>query len=132
MPKSNVSTMTPKPQFLRGPSVRGAQRVAAALLIGCCLFTSLPGAAKPASADALIPRQLLFQSPTYSEVQISPDGRQLAYLHPLGGVLNVWIAPIDDPTAGVPLTRFDNRPPDSFQWSPDGRFILVMLSLIHI
>ena len=126
MPKSNVSTMTPKPQFLRGPSVRGAQRVAAALLIGCCLFTSLPGAAKPASADALIPRQLLFQSPTYSEVQISPDGRQLAYLHPLGGVLNVWIAPIDDPTAGVPLTRFDNRPPDSFQWSPDGRFILVM------
>ncbi|MDO9362544.1 MAG: hypothetical protein Q7T60_06430, partial [Sphingopyxis sp.] len=101
MLKSNVSTMTPMPNILRGHSVRGGRRVAAAFLIGACLFTSLPGAAKPASADPLIPRQLLFKSPTYSEVQISPDGRKLAYLHPLGGVLNVWIAPIDDPTAGV-------------------------------
>ncbi|WP_447761204.1 S9 family peptidase [Sphingopyxis panaciterrae] len=102
-----------------------------ALLLGASLFAGSPGAASAApqtsaSADALIPRHMLLKAPTYSEVQISPDGRQLAYLHPSNGVLNVWIAPIDDPAAGVPLTRFDTRPPDGFQWSADGRFILIM------
>src|SRR3546814_13524179 len=74
----------------------------------------------------LVPRAALFASPAYSELQISPDGRQLAFLHPLNGVLNVWVAPLDDPKAATPVTRFDTRPPDSFQWSPDGRYILVL------
>ena len=47
---------------------------------------------------------MLFASPTYSELQISPDGTQLAFLHPLNGVLNVWVAPIDDPAAAKPVT----------------------------
>ncbi|MDO9370321.1 MAG: prolyl oligopeptidase family serine peptidase [Sphingopyxis sp.] len=110
---------------------RGPARVVTALLLSACILSAGSGAAwagAPASspANALIPRSILLKAPTYSEVQISPDGRQLAYLHPLNGVLNVWVAPIDDPAAGVPLTRFDTRPPDGFQWSPDGRFILVM------
>lgn len=76
--------------------------------------------------EALIPRGELFSSPTYAELQISPDGKQLAFFHPTNGVLNVWIAPIDDPKSAVPVTRFDTRPPDSFQWSADGRFILIL------
>lgn len=101
------------------------------ILIGVSMLSGLTGvfaaAASPAvEAARVIPRSLLFASPTYSEVQISPDGSRIAYLHPLNGVLNVWVAPIGEPTAGVAVTRFDNRPPDSFQWSADGRFILVM------
>src|SRR3546814_3066052 len=79
-----------------------------------------------AQRTLLVPRDALFASPAYSELQISPDGRQLAFLHPLNGVLNVWVAPLDDPKAATPVTRFDTRPPDSFQWSPDGRYILVL------
>src|SRR3546814_7525811 len=67
----------------------------------------------------LVPRAALFASPAYSELQISPDGRQLAFLHPLNGVLNVWVAPLDDPKAATPVTRFDTRPPDSFQRSEE-------------
>src|SRR3546814_18321591 len=74
----------------------------------------------------LVRRDALFAWPAYSELQISPDGSQLAFLHPLNGVLNVWVAPLDDPKAATPVTRFDTRPPDSFQWSSDGRYILVL------
>lgn len=102
-----------------------------ALLFGASMlhaWSGVPAASASPSAEAAptIPRSLLFASPTYSEVQISPDGKQVAYLHPVNGVLNIWVGPIGDPTAGAPVTRFDNRPPDGFQWSPDGRFILVM------
>ncbi|MBN8841939.1 MAG: S9 family peptidase [Sphingomonadales bacterium] len=79
-----------------------------------------------ASKAGLVPRDLLFGSPTYSELQISPDGKQLAFLHPLNGVLNIWVAPIDAPEKAVAVTHFDTRPPDSFQWSPDGRFLLIL------
>jgi dipeptidyl aminopeptidase/acylaminoacyl peptidase len=74
----------------------------------------------------LVPREELFAAPTYSELQISPDGKTLAFFHPLNGVLNIWVAPIDDIAAATPVTRFDNRPPDGFQWSADGRYILVL------
>lgn len=93
----------------------------------------VPGALPEARARAeavqqttLVPRDELFASPTYSELQISPDGKALAFLHPLNGVLNIWVAPIDDLASAVPVTRFDNRPPDGFQWSADGRYILIL------
>ncbi|PZQ24656.1 MAG: S9 family peptidase [Sphingopyxis macrogoltabida] len=85
-----------------------------------------PAAAPVAQPDALLPRATLFRSPAYSEMQISPDGQRLAFLHPLDGVLNVWVAPIGDLAAAAPVTRFDNRPPDSFRWNADGRFLLIL------
>jgi dipeptidyl aminopeptidase/acylaminoacyl peptidase len=109
---------------------RGRAAVFTAAMIGAVIVAgALPaggaelGAAQRAS---LVPRDALFASPAYSELQISPDGKQLAFLHPLNGVLNVWVAPLDDLKAATPVTRFDTRPPDSFQWSPDGRYILVL------
>src|SRR3546814_10823096 len=86
-------------------------------MLGAAIMAgALPAAgAEPDAAQRtlLVPRDALFASPAYSELQISPDGRQLAFLHPLNGVLNVWVAPLDDPKAATPVTRFDTRPPDS-------------------
>lgn len=100
-----------------------------ALLGAAIIIGAMPAVgAEPDAVQrtSLVPRDALFASPTYSELQISPDGKQLAFLHPLNGVLNVWIAPLDDIEAATAVTRFDTRPPDSFQWSPDGRYILVL------
>jgi len=112
----------------------GHRSSCAAVLTAAMLGAAIMAGALPAvgaEPDAvqrtlLVPRDALFASPAYSELQISPDGRQLAFLHPLNGVLNVWVAPLDDPKAATPVTRFDTRPPDSFQWSSDGRYILVL------
>lgn len=118
--------------ILRQPLPRPNARVIAWTAAVLCA-AAIPGSSTAAWANpvaaahpaGLVPRDMLFASPTYSELQISPDGTQLAFLHPLNGVLNVWVAPIDDPAAAKPVTRFDNRPPDGFQWSADGRFILI-------
>ena len=45
-------------------------------------------------SPALIPRAALFGDPDKTSVQISRDGQRIAYLAPLNGVLNVWVAPI--------------------------------------
>lgn len=115
-------------EVLRRPRLRRTALVATLISIGI-----LPGALPQAWArgeavqqKTLVPRDELFASPTYSELQISPDGKTLAFLHPLNGVLNIWVAPIDDVAAATPVTRFDTRPPDGFQWSADGRFLLIL------
>jgi dipeptidyl aminopeptidase/acylaminoacyl peptidase len=106
--------------------LRGRASVWTAALFGAAIMVVPTGGAELEQRASLVPRDALFASPAYSELQISPDGKQLAFLHPLNGVLNVWVAPLDDPKAAAPVTRFDTRPPDSFQWSPDGRYILVL------
>jgi dipeptidyl aminopeptidase/acylaminoacyl peptidase len=42
----------------------------------------------------LISREILFGNPEKAAARISPDGRQLAFLAPDEGVLNVWVAPV--------------------------------------
>jgi len=56
-------------------------------------------------AVPLIPRSVLFADPSYTSPQISPDGTRLGYLAPRDGVLNVYVGPLDDPSAARPLTN---------------------------
>jgi dipeptidyl aminopeptidase/acylaminoacyl peptidase len=57
----------------------------------------------------LIPRRVLFGDPGKFIVRISPDGQRIAFLAPLDGVLNLWVAPIGDVAAARPLTRVTDR-----------------------
>jgi hypothetical protein len=58
---------------------------------------------------ALVARRVFFENPEYRNVQISPDGRHLSYLAPLGGVRNLWVAPLDAPRDAQRLTRIIDR-----------------------
>ena len=49
------------------------------------------------SSPPLIPRQILFGNPDKAALRVSPDGRHVAFLAPVNGVLNVWVAPADTP-----------------------------------
>ena len=42
----------------------------------------------------LIPRDILFGNPVKTSPQVSPDGKQMAYLAPVNNVLNVWVGTI--------------------------------------
>jgi len=61
------------------------------------------------NAAMLIPRHLLFGDPGRLVVRISPDGRRIAFLAPVDGVLNLWVGPIDDVDAARPLTQVTDR-----------------------
>jgi acylaminoacyl-peptidase len=68
----------------------------------------------------------LFDNPTFFGPKISPDGRWLSWLAPVDGVLNVWMAPTSDITAGEPVTRTKGRPINWQDWSADGRFLMFL------
>jgi len=80
----------------------------------------------------LIPRSVLFGNPERTAPRISPDGRLLAWIAPLDGVLNVWVAPIGDSEDGVDwaaarvVTADTDRGVRVFTWAHDGRHLLYL------
>ncbi|MEW6250142.1 MAG: S9 family peptidase [Planctomycetota bacterium] len=73
---------------------------------------------------ALIPRDVLFGNPDRAQVRISPDGRQLAFIAPLDGVMNVWVAPADDPNTAKAITRDKGRGIHQYFWAYTNQHIL--------
>ncbi|MXO66471.1 prolyl oligopeptidase family serine peptidase [Altererythrobacter endophyticus] len=72
----------------------------------------------------LIPRDALYGNPTRSSGQISPDGKWLSWMAPQDGVMNVWIAPADNPDAARVMTHASERPIPQYFWAPDSRSLL--------
>ncbi|WP_296717838.1 S9 family peptidase [Erythrobacter sp.] len=84
------------------------------------------GAAMTTQAQSapLIPRDALFGNPTRAAGQISPDGQWLSWLAPKDGVLNIWVAPADNPDAARAMTNATDRPIRQHFWSPDSRAVM--------
>lgn len=72
----------------------------------------------------LIERTKLFGNPQKIGGRISPDGRYLAWLAPLDGVLNLWVAPVDAPDQAQPRTAERVRPIREYLWTTDSRALL--------
>lgn len=96
----------------------------AALAASCWLPAGWASAAEPATAAPLIPRAALFGNPSQVAGQLSPDGKWLAWIAPRDGVLNVWVAPVDQPTRGRALTAEKTRPIRQYFWAPDSASVL--------
>jgi dipeptidyl aminopeptidase/acylaminoacyl peptidase len=82
--------------------------------------------ARPAPrADAtLIRRDILFGNPDRTSPRISPDGKRLAFLAPVDGVLNVWVGPAGDFAAAKPVTQEKTRNLRTFFWAYTNDHIL--------
>jgi dipeptidyl aminopeptidase/acylaminoacyl peptidase len=72
----------------------------------------------------LIPRAVLFGNPEKTSPRISPDGRQLSYLAPVDGVLNVWVAPLEDLTRARAVTKDTKRGIRVHGWAHTNRHVL--------
>jgi dipeptidyl aminopeptidase/acylaminoacyl peptidase len=74
----------------------------------------------------LIPRAVLFGNPERTRLQISPDGKQLSWLAPKDGVLNVWVAPIGKLDQARPVTSDSVRPIRQYFWAFTSKHLLYM------
>lgn len=81
-------------------------------------------AAFAAPAAPLIERTKFFGNPSRTAGRVSPDGKWLAFIAPRDGVLNIWVAPIADPSQARPLTAEKVRPIRAYYWAPDSASIL--------
>jgi len=83
-------------------------------------------AAKPAQAKEhkLIPRSVLFGNPQRAAARISPNGKWLSYLAPVDGILNVFVAPIDDLSKAKQVTDDKTRDIRGYSWAYTGEHIL--------
>ena len=75
-------------------------------------------------AAPIITRDALFGNPTRAAGRISPDGKWLSWLAPKDGVLNIWMAPADNPDQAKAMTDATDRPIRQYFWSPDSQSLL--------
>jgi len=72
----------------------------------------------------LIPREKFFGNPEKARARLSHDGKRLAYVAPVEGVLNVWVSPNDDPEQAKPVTFDKHRGVTAFSWAYTNKHLL--------
>jgi dipeptidyl aminopeptidase/acylaminoacyl peptidase len=91
--------------------------VISAVALSCAAQTAV-------SAHTLIPRKTIFGNPERASPLISPTGDRIAYLAPVEGVMNVWLAPVGNLSAAKAVTFEKVRPIRWFKWAANGTHIL--------
>lgn len=76
--------------------------------------------------SGLIARKVFFGNPDKSSVQLSPDGKQMSYLAPVNGVMNVFVGPVDHPDGAKPVTKDTKRGIRQYFWAFTNQHILYL------
>jgi dipeptidyl aminopeptidase/acylaminoacyl peptidase len=114
--------------------------ISAMTFLGCCgtMPTVSPApAAEVVKAEAapqppvnldstVVSRETLFGNPDKSSVQLSPDGSELSFLAPVNGVMNVWVGPVDDPNAALPVTSDTVRGIRTYFWAYTNQHVIYL------
>ncbi len=76
----------------------------------------------------LIPRKTLFGNSQNAHVRLSPDGKNVAYIAPRDGVLNLWLSPVSDTglKKAKPLTKDTKRGIQSYFWTYTNQYIVYL------
>src|SRR5262249_33780932 len=88
-----------------------------------CTLLSVAAGAGPADVP-LIPRKAFFGNPEKARARLSPDGKRLAFVAPVEGVLNVWGSPNDDPAKAKPVAFDKHRGVTDSSWAFTSQHIL--------
>lgn len=74
-------------------------------------------------APAQIPREIIFGNPERTVARISPDGNYVSWLAPKDGVMNVWVAPTEDPDSARVITNDTYRGIPVYYWAPNSKYV---------
>lgn len=97
----------------------------ALLAIGLSLASSaIERPAIAADPVELIPREKFFGNPEKARARVSHDGKQVAFLAPVDGVLNVWVAELGDLANARPVTNDKGRGIREFFWAYTNEHLL--------
>ncbi len=89
------------------------------------LWLARPARSQPATPRQLVPREAFFGDPDVAWAQLSFDGAWVAYIAPVDGLRNLWVASVGDLRAARPLTRVTDRPIGYFfQWAYTNRHVV--------
>jgi dipeptidyl aminopeptidase/acylaminoacyl peptidase len=87
-------------------------------------FAGFSRAAATAETD-LVARKIFFDNPDIGSVRISPDGQTLAWLAPIGGVRNLFVAPLADLGSARAVTHATDRNLSTFfRWAHTNRHLV--------
>jgi dipeptidyl aminopeptidase/acylaminoacyl peptidase len=113
------------------PAVATGKRQSVFASLGTAPQASTPArSVAPPRADAtLLPRSVLFSNPDRARPTLSPDGKRLAYLSSVDGVMNVWIAPVNDLAKAKPVTQDKKRGIWIYRWAYTNDHVLYMQDL---
>ncbi len=87
------------------------------------------GCAGKRKESPLISRELLFGNPDKTSVALSPDGQYLSFLAPVNNVLNVWVAPANEPEKAQPVTKDTLRGIRIYFWAYTNQHIIYLQDL---
>lgn len=94
------------------------------------LLLGLAGGPVPASQPEgeirLIPREMLFGNPDRVQVRLSPDGLHISFLAAHEGVMNVFVAPAEQPEDARPITFEKKRGVRKQYWASNATHILYL------
>jgi len=90
------------------------------------LAVTADGVSAQATPGPILPREVLFGSPTRVSPKLSPDGTRLSFLAPVDGVLNVWVGPAGNPDGAKPVTSDTRTGIRIYQWAYTNQHILYM------
>lgn len=65
---------------------------------------------------SIIPKSVIFGNPQRDAPSISPDGTKLAWLAPSNGLLNLWVADVNQIENAKPVSNVKDRPIAFFRW----------------
>jgi dipeptidyl aminopeptidase/acylaminoacyl peptidase len=97
---------------------------ASCLVVFAGAVVAQPGPTPAGAKTGLLPRKVLFGNPDKASPHISPDGKQISYLAPVDGVMNVWVGPIDKPDDAKPVTQDKKRGIRSYFWAYTSQHLL--------
>lgn len=99
------------------------------MLPACALMSPAPSddtMTQQTRQTELLPRTVLFGNPDRAQARLSPDGTRISWLAPRDGVLNVWVAPLDDLDAAQAVTQDTGRGIRVHFWAYDNRHLLYL------